>query len=89
NPGNNLHISGLSLYVKSRKLGEVFAKVGRVQEATVIYEPHTHISRGFGFVLMKTRQEANAAIDALNRTEFMGSIITVTRVRHSFPPSLI
>ena len=59
----------------------------QVKKAQVMYDPHTRESRGFGFVTMESVEEAEAAITALNATEFMGKTITVERVRrlpHTF-----
>ncbi|EIN14325.1 RNA-binding domain-containing protein [Punctularia strigosozonata HHB-11173 SS5] len=83
NPGNNLHVSGLSYKVDTRDLEAAFAKVGRVQKASVMYDPHTRESRGFGFVTMETAEEADAAIAALGSTELMGKIITVEKARRA------
>ena len=44
-------------------------------------DPHTRDSRGFGFVTMETPEEADAAIAALNGTEFMGRTISIEKVR--------
>jgi transformer-2 protein len=100
NPGNNLHVSGLSSRVDTRDLEAAFAKIGRVsggfhcfirlginsvviqvKKASVMYDPHTRESRGFGFVTMESVEEAEAAITALNATELMGKAMTVEKVR--------
>jgi len=81
NPGNNLHVSGLSSRVDTRDLEAAFAKIGRVKKASVMYDPHTRESRGFGFVTMESLEEAEAAVTALNATEFMGKAITVEKAR--------
>lgn len=52
----------------------------QVKKASVMYDPHTRESRGFGFVTMETAEEADAAITALNATEIMGKIVTVEKV---------
>ncbi|KAJ3769097.1 hypothetical protein FB446DRAFT_649280, partial [Lentinula raphanica] len=80
NPGNNLHVSGLTSKVDDRELEAVFAKVGRITKAQVVHDPHTRESRGFGFVTMETPEEADAAVTALNNTELFGKIITVAKV---------
>ncbi|CDO73389.1 hypothetical protein BN946_scf185013.g23 [Trametes cinnabarina] len=72
NPGNNLHVSGLSHKVDTRDLEAAFAKVGRVKKASVMYDPHSRESRGFGFVTMESVEEADAAITAMNGAEIMG-----------------
>ncbi|EJF67341.1 hypothetical protein BD309DRAFT_866735 [Dichomitus squalens] len=81
NPGNNLHVSGLSHKVDTRDLEAAFAKCGRVQKAQVMYDPHTRESRGFGFVTMESVEEADAAITAMNGADLMGKAISVERVR--------
>jgi len=81
NPGNNLHVSGLSHKVDSRDLEAAFAKIGRVQKASVMYDPHSRESRGFGFVTMETGEEADAAITALNATDLMGKTLNVEKAR--------
>jgi RNA recognition motif-containing protein len=72
NPGNNLHVSGLSHKIETRDLEAAFAKIGRVRlssidilregltdtppqvkKASVMYDPHTRESRGFGFVTVR------------------------------------
>ncbi|KAG6823477.1 hypothetical protein H0H93_003592, partial [Arthromyces matolae] len=81
NPGNNLHVSGLSTKIDARSLEAAFAKIGRVQKASVMYDPHTRDSRGFGFVTMESAEEADAAITALNNTELMGKTLNVEKAR--------
>ena len=45
-----------------------------------MHDPHTRESRGFGFVTMETPEEADAAITALNATEFFGKTLNVEKV---------
>ncbi|KZV83122.1 hypothetical protein EXIGLDRAFT_626137, partial [Exidia glandulosa HHB12029] len=80
NPGNNLHVSGLSSRVDNRALEELFAKYGRVAKAAVMYDPHTRESRGFGFVTMENPEDADAAIAALVGNEFMGKTLSIEKV---------
>jgi len=81
NPGNNLHVSSLSNKVDTRDLDTAFSKIGRVKKASVMYDPHTRESRGFGFVTMESAEEADAAVTALNGTELMGKVINVEKAR--------
>jgi len=53
----------------------------QVKKASVMYDPHTRESRGFGFVTMESAEEAEAAVTALNATELMGKAVTVEKVR--------
>ena len=96
NPGNNLHVSGLSHRVDTRDLEAAFSKIGRVRgfliltltfstlcqvkKVSVMYDPHTRESRGFGFVTMESAEEADAAIAALNATDLMGKVLNVEKV---------
>ena len=52
----------------------------KVKKASVMYDPHTRESRGFGFVTMESAEEADAAIAALNATDLMGKVINVEKV---------
>lgn len=81
NPGNNLHVSGLSHRVDNRELEAAFSKIGRVNKASIMYDPHTRESRGFGFVTMESVEEADAAVAALHGTELMGKTMNVERAR--------
>ncbi|KAF8753941.1 hypothetical protein RHS01_06702 [Rhizoctonia solani] len=65
NPGNNIHVSGLSSRVDNRMLEDAFGKFGKVAKASVVYDPHSRESRGFAFVTMDTVEEAEAAIARL------------------------
>lgn len=53
----------------------------QVQKAQVMRDPHTHESRGFGFVTMESPAEADAAIAALNGQEFFGKTLAIEKVR--------
>lgn len=81
NPGNNIHVSGLSSRVEERDLEEVFGKFGRIQKCSVMRDPHTKDSRGFAFVTMEVPEEAETAIAQLNATELMGRTMNVEKAR--------
>ncbi|GAA98830.1 hypothetical protein E5Q_05518 [Mixia osmundae IAM 14324] len=81
NPGNNLHVSGLSNRTEDRDLEDCFAKFGRVQKSAIMRDPHTKESRGFAFVTMESADEAAAAIDGMNATELHGRMISVALAR--------
>ncbi|GAA6019508.1 hypothetical protein JCM10207_003725 [Rhodosporidiobolus poonsookiae] len=81
NPGNNLHVSGLSTRVEERDLEELFSKHGRISKCQVMRDPHTKESRGFAFVTMETAEDAEACINNLNATELMGRTMNVDKAR--------
>ena len=61
----------------------------QVKKASVMYDPHTRESRGFGFVTMESAEEADAAIAALNATDLMGKVINVEKVIPVSPPIIL
>lgn len=46
-----------------------------------MYDPHTKESRGFGFVMMKSHEDAMKAIAELDNKELMGKCIRIQLVR--------
>lgn len=83
NPGNNLHVSGISLKADDRDLEELFSKYGTVTKSQLMRDPHTREIRGFGFVTMETSDQAELAISSLNGTEFLGKTLSVEKARRS------
>jgi len=59
----------------------MFEAHGTVESAQVIMDRDTGRSKGFGFVEMKTDQEAQAAIAGLNGKEVEGRALTVNEAR--------
>lgn len=45
-----------------------------------MYDPHTRDSRGFGFVMMDSPEDAVRAIETLDKKELMGKLINVQHV---------
>lgn len=60
---------------------DLFAQYGTVVSAHVIIDRETHRSKGFGFVEMSNKEEAEAAIAALNGAEVGGRTLTVNEAR--------
>jgi len=81
NPGNNLHVSGISTRAEDADLYELFSKYGRVQKAQLMRDPNTKEVRGFGFVTMETCEEADAAMTALNGADLFGKPLGVEKAR--------
>lgn len=73
----NIFVSSLSFKTKKEELAELFAPYGEVTNARIILDKVTRRSKGYGFVEMDNEEQANAAIAALNGTEFMGRTINV------------
>jgi len=79
--GKKLYVGNLSFGVTDSALEQMFAAHGTVVSAQVIMDRDTGRSKGFGFVEMKSDQEAQAAIAALNGHEVEGRALTVNEAR--------
>ncbi len=77
----NLYIRNLSGDTSEEELKEVFEKYGEVVSAVVIKDKFTGESRGFGFVEMKIKTEAEKAIEELDGLELKGRHIFVSEAR--------
>ena len=76
-----LYVSNLSFNANENDVASVFEQYGTVTEVKVIYDRETNRSRGFGFVTYENAEEADAAITALNETDFMGRNIRVAEAQ--------
>ena len=83
--GSKIYVGGLPYSATDQELSDLFAQHGAVQSARVITDKFTGQSRGFGFVEMASSEEAQAAINALNSTEFGGRKLTVNEARPQEP----
>ena len=79
--GRKLYVGNLGYGVTDSDLSKMFEAHGTVESAQVIMDRDTGRSKGFGFVEMKTDQEAQAAITALNGQESGGRSLTVNEAR--------
>src|SRR6266849_2746010 len=79
--GKKLYVGNLTYGVTDSTLQQMFAAYGTVQSAQVIMDRDTGRSKGFGFVEMKSDQEAQAAMTALNGKEVEGRALTVNEAR--------
>ena len=77
----NMYVSNLGFHVSESDLKTLFEAFGQVASAKVITDRETGRSRGFGFVEMKSDNEANKAMAALNNKEIEGRAISVTIAR--------
>src|SRR5438874_8218526 len=79
--GKKLYVGNLGYGVTDADLVKMFEPHGTVESAQVIMDRDTGRSKGFGFVEMKTDQEAQAAIAALNGQDAGGRALTVNEAR--------
>jgi len=73
----NIYVGNLPWQTTDDELYQLFAQYGQVAKSQVVMDRDTGRSRGFGFVEMATEAEANAAIDALNNSDYNGRPLTV------------
>ncbi|MCI0378809.1 MAG: RNA-binding protein [Gemmataceae bacterium] len=79
--GKKLYVGNLGYGVTDSELTTMFEAHGTVESAQIIMDRDTGRSKGFGFVEMKSDQEAQAAIAALNGKESGGRSLTVNEAR--------
>ena len=79
--GRKLYVGNLSYGVTDGDLTNMFEPHGTVESAQVIMDRDTGRSKGFGFVEMKTDQEAQAASAALNGQDSGGRTLTVNEAK--------
>ena len=76
-----IYVGNLSQEVSEEDLSQAFAEFGQVDSAIIIKDKYSGQSRGFGFVEMGAKGEAEAAIKGLNDTELKGKALTVNEAR--------
>ncbi len=85
----NIFISNLNYATSEADLTELFEKFGAVSSAKIVTDRDTGRSRGFAFVEMPNDDEAQKAIDELNKTEFKERTLNIAeaQARESKPRS--
>jgi RNA recognition motif-containing protein len=76
-----LYVGNLSFNTSTQDLETMFAEVGTVQSANLIEDRETGRSRGFGFVEMSSKEEAQAAIAAFDGKEIDGRNLKVNEAK--------
>ncbi len=81
----NIYVGNLPFNTSDEELETLFQQHGEVASATVIVDRETGRSRGFGFVEMTGKSEAENAIRALNGSDMGGRALTVNESRPREP----
>ena len=77
----NIYVGNLSRDIVEDDLRAVFSEFGQVTTITIIKDRFTSEPRGFGFVEMPQKNEAQAAITGANGREIKGQSIKVNEAR--------
>ena len=72
-----LYAGNLNFEISDTALREIFGRAGGVENAQVMKDRWTGLSRGFGFIDMMTVEDAAAAISELDGAEVMGRTLRV------------
>jgi len=77
----NIYIGNVSFDTTEEDLRKAFEGYGEVSKANIITDKFSGKSRGFGFVEMPTKGEAEAAMTGLNGQELNGQTLNVNEAR--------
>lgn len=77
----NIFVGNLSYSTTHDDLYDVFAEFGQVERINIVTDRTTGQSRGFAFVEMNDREEAESAITQLNGVELHGRALNVYESR--------
>ena len=76
-----IYVGNMSYQVTEDSLRGAFEPFGKVESVTIIKDNFSGKSKGFGFVEMPEKEEAQAAIDSLNGKDMEGRTINVNEAR--------
>lgn len=77
----NLYVGNLPYRISEDQLKAAFEEYGQVSSCTIIKDKVTGQSKGFGFLEMPERSEAEVAVNQLNGRDLMGRKINVNEAR--------
>lgn len=77
----NIYVGNLSYEVTEEDLKQAFERFGDVDSARVIKDKYTGKSKGFGFVLMADKAQAESALQGLNGEDLKGRSLNVNEAR--------
>ncbi|MHC4132328.1 MAG: RNA recognition motif domain-containing protein [Planctomycetota bacterium] len=73
----NIYVGNLLFDVTEGELKEAFAPFGEITEVRLIMDKYSGKSKGFGFIEMPSKEEAEKAIEEMNGKEIKGRAMTV------------
>jgi len=76
-----IYVGNLAQNVEEEELNTLFSEHGKVNSVKIIRDMFTKISKGFGFIEMLVKDEAQKALDVLNTFELKGKRLVVNEAR--------
>lgn len=77
----NIYVGNLSREVTEEDLQNTFEAFGQVESAKIIMDRFSGESRGFAFIEMPAKAEAESAINDLNGKDLKGKTLVVNQAR--------
>ncbi len=77
----NIYVGNLSHDATEDDLRQAFEAFGQVESVNIIKDKFSGESRGFGFVEMPSKQEAQKAIEEMNGQDLAGRAVNVNEAR--------
>ena len=77
----NIYVGNLSHQTTEDDLRQAFEVFGQVESVNIIKDRFSGESRGFGFVEIPSKQEAQKAIEEMNGKDLMGRAVNVNEAR--------
>ncbi len=77
----NIYVGNLSREVTEEELRQAFEALGQVESVNLIKDKFSGESRGFGFVQMPSKDEAQKALEEMNGKFLSGRSINVSEAR--------
>ena len=77
----NIYVGNLPKTTSEEAVRKIFEDHGQVGEITLIKDKFTQELRGFGFVEMPSKDEAQAAIEKVNGSELEGRSLIVNEAK--------
>ncbi len=77
----NIYVGNMARQVTDEELRQAFEEFGQVTEARIIMDKFSGESKGFGFVEMPSKEEAEKAIEKMNGKDLKGLALNVNEAR--------
>lgn len=77
----NIYVGNISRETSEAEIREAFEQYGKVDNVSLIKDKYTNVLKGFGFVEMPNKDEAENAIKSLNGSMVDGRPLSVNQAR--------